>query len=37
MRFRVCSLFSSVSNDWMGNLTLGEALRWEVATVSWEG
>jgi hypothetical protein len=37
MRFRVCSLFKSFSNDRLINLRSGGALRWKVKTISWEG
>jgi hypothetical protein len=36
-RFRVCSLSRSFSNDWMDNLRLGDALRWKVEIIDWEG
>jgi hypothetical protein len=29
MRFRLCSLSSSIGNYWMVNLRLGGALRWK--------
>jgi hypothetical protein len=37
MRFRVCSLLSSVSIGWMVNLRLGGALRRKQRIVGWEG
>jgi hypothetical protein len=36
MRFRVCSLFRSC-NGVLNNLRPGEAPRWKVETVGWEG
>jgi hypothetical protein len=36
-RFMVCSLFSSVDNDWMVNLRPGEALREKWRIVGCEG
>jgi hypothetical protein len=29
VRFRICSLFSSVGNGWVVNLRSGEAIGWE--------
>jgi hypothetical protein len=34
MRYRVCSIFSLVGNDWMDNLRPGDALRWKAETIS---
>jgi hypothetical protein len=30
MRFRICSISSSIGNYWMDNLRLGGTLRWKV-------
>jgi hypothetical protein len=37
MRFRICSLFSSIYNYWMDNLRPGGALRFKVETIGWKG